>query len=155
MSARSIFFGLLLLVLGLVYGCFFADVFGHRSIRIMTSQRPGHPQQTGDVSLPPINQVLFGFDSKYEFNSIKVVRADDLATNQYPTALWHVVSKDHSKPIKVFTYGEPIEGMQPYLPDVQPDPLEPNVQYVIQIEADSGKIKTQTNFTTVPLRPRR
>ena len=154
MSARSITLILLLLALGLVYGCFFADWFGHRTIRIMTSRRPGHAQTRGDNTRPAVDQVSFGFDRPYRFNSIKVVRADDLATNQFPAALWHVVAKGEARPTKVITYGEPIEGMQPYLAGTEPDPLDPNVTYIIQIEADSGKIKTQTNFVTTLSRPR-
>jgi hypothetical protein len=75
-----------------------------------------------------------------------VIAAEDLATNKHPTVLWHLVSDSNSVPVKSIVYGYPIKGMRPAVARMQPEPLSPEVEYVLQIEA--GSIKAQTNFHT-------
>ena len=49
-------------------------------------------------------------------------------------------------PIKAIVYGYPVKGMKPAIERTRPEPLQPNVPYVLFVEA--GKVKGQTNFFT-------
>jgi hypothetical protein len=49
-------------------------------------------------------------------------------------------------PVKSIVYGYNVKGMKPAVARMQPEPLVPDVDYVLQIEA--GAIKAQTNFHT-------
>ncbi len=75
---------------------------------------------------------------------MKVVRADEMATNKYPHALWHLVAETNSAPVTDFIYGAPISGMKPAVAGVVPEPLLPKVKYRIFVEA--GKIKGVRDF---------
>ena len=77
---------------------------------------------------------------------MKVFSAADLATNKYPSPLWHLISDSNSVPTKSVVYGYQVKGMKPAVARMQPEPLVPDVDYVLQIEA--GAIKAQTNFHT-------
>jgi hypothetical protein len=103
--------------------------------------RRGTPEERG---MAPLYDVTFGFNKKYKLTSVKVVSAQDLSTNKYPRALWHVVADGNPAPAKAISYGKPARGMKPAVPDLQPEPLEPNREYVVFVEA--GSIKAQTNF---------
>lgn len=103
--------------------------------------RKGAPTQRG---VAPMYDVAFGFNKKYKLDSLKVVAAHDLATNKYPVALWHLVSDEKAVAVRAVTYGRPVPGMKPAVAELEPQALEPNTDYVIQIEA--GKIRAQTNF---------
>jgi hypothetical protein len=48
--------------------------------------------------------------------------------------------------VKSIVYGYKVKGMEPAVARMQPEPLLPDVDYVLQIEA--GSIKSQTNFHT-------
>jgi len=90
--------------------------------------------------------VSFAFDKKYSLTSIKVVSADELKTNKYANPVWYLISDSNSVPKKAVIYGDKIQGMKPAIAGMRPEPLQPNVPYVVMIEA--GKIKGQTNFLT-------
>ena len=49
-------------------------------------------------------------------------------------------------------YGAPIRGMKPKVPRAQPDPLEPDVPYILYVEAGNamGKTKFQTHELVKP-----
>ena len=134
-------------LLGAAYVYFFTDLFSKETIQIIPQIRPGRPSnvsRSGD--LPAVYSVSFSFDGKYQLTSVKVVSADDLRTNKYANPLWHLVSDSNSPPTKAIVYGHPIKGMKPKIERTRPEPLQPNVPYVLFIEA--GKIKGQTNFFT-------
>jgi hypothetical protein len=103
--------------------------------------RRGTPTERG---VAPMYDVTFGFNKKYKLTSVKVVSAQDLSTNKYPRALWHVIEDGKSVPVKAISYGKPAPGMKPAIPDLMPDPLEPGQEYVVFVEA--GSIKAHTNF---------
>jgi len=134
-------------LLGAAYVYFFTDLFTRESIQIIPQIRPGrasNPKRSGDA--PIVYPVSFSFDGKYKLTSVKVVSADDMKTNKYANPVWYLVSESNSAPVKAIVYGYPIKGMKPAVPQMRPEPLQPNVPYVLFIEA--GKIKGQTNFFT-------
>lgn len=134
-------------LLGAAYIYFFTDLFTRETIQIIPQVRPGRPSnvtRSGDA--PPVYPVSFSFDGKYKLTSVKVMSADDIRTNKYANAMWHLTSDSNSIPMKAIVYGYPIKGMKPAIPRTRPEPLQPNVPYVLFIEA--GKIKGQTNFFT-------
>ena len=149
--------GIVLLVFAIILGCiylvFFTDMFQKDTIEIIPQIRPTNPRTRSFRGSPtpapapndtyPVSFLLRG---KWQLTSIKVVTADDLASNKYPTPVWHMISDSNSVPTKAFVYGERIRGMKPAVPRARPEPLQPDVPYVLMLEA--GKIKGQTNFHT-------
>jgi hypothetical protein len=147
MSKNLIVLGTLLVVLLGVYVFFFTDWFDKRSIQIIATIRPTRPsaiQPRADT--PPVYPVSFSFDGNYRFTEIKVVRADEYASNKFAPPLWHMISDSNSVPIKNFYYGMPVKGMKPSVPRARPEPLSPNEQYLILL--DTGDLKGMTNFAT-------
>ena len=134
-------------LLGAAYVYFFTDLFEKESIQIIPQIRPGRAANaSGSGGVPPVYPVSFSFPGKYKLTSIKVVAADDLKTNKYANPVWYVISDSNSAPRKAVIYGEQIKGMRPAIERMRPEPLQPNVPYVVMIEA--GKVKGQTNFFT-------
>ncbi len=134
-------------LLGAAYVYFFTDLFDKESIQIIPQIRPGHiANASRSGGLPPVYPVSFSFPGKYKLTSIKVVAADDLKTNKYANPVWYLISDSNSVPKKAIIYGDKIQGMKPAIAGMRPEPLQPNVPYVVMIEA--GKIKGQTNFLT-------
>jgi len=134
-------------LLGAAYVYFFTDLFSKETIQIIPQIRPGRPSnvsRSGDI--PPVYPVSFSFDGKYQLTSVKVLAADDLKTNKYANPLWDLTSDSNSAPTKAIVYGYPVKGMKPRVPRTRPEPLQPNVPYIVFVEA--GKIKGQTNFFT-------
>ena len=136
-------------ILGVVYIFYFTDWFSKETIQIIPQTRPGRassiPRAPGS---PPVAPVSFAFDGKYRLTSVKVVSAEDYATNKYPTPLWYLISDSNSIPTKAIVYGLPIKGMKPATPRARPEPLLPGTQYIMMIEAGK-KLKAQTNFHTI------
>src|SRR5262245_9791290 len=134
-------------LLGAAYVYFFTDLFMRESIQIIPQIRPNrasNPKRSGDK--PSVYPVSFSFDGKYKLTSVKVVSADDLKTNKYANPVWHLISDSNSIPVKAIVYGYQIKGMKSAVPQMRPEPLQPNVPYTLFVEA--GKIKGQTNFFT-------
>ena len=101
---------------------------------------------TARTNSPGSSRVSFALDGKYRLTSVKVVAASDYATNKYANPLWHLISDSNSVPTKAIVYGFPIKGMKPATPKARPEPLLPNVPYIMMV--DAGKIHAQTNFHT-------
>ncbi len=147
MSTKGIFLSIVAGLLGIAYLIWFTDLFNKQSIQIIRQIRPAKESKIPrDPTTAPVYPVSFTFDGKYQFTRVKVVAADDLATNKYPHPLWHLISDSNSTPTKSIIYGENVPGMKPAVPRMQPEPLEPDKPYVLLVEA--GKIKSQTNFST-------
>jgi hypothetical protein len=125
-------------LLGGVYVYFFTDTFSTPTIRISAQIRPGRGATTAPVT--------FGFNDKYALTSVKVVSSDDFRTNKYAHALWHLIADTNSTPVKGIIYGVRIPGMKPAVPKMKPEPLQPNVSYVLLVEA--GKRKGEKTFQT-------
>jgi len=131
------------------------DWFAKDNIHISHRSRPQRAGMFRRNRAPAVDSatdpVLFGFDTKVKLKTIKVIPLDDIATNKFPHAIWHLVSESNSVPIKEFNYGAPIPGMHPALKGVTADPLEPGVQYRLFIETESRK--AEHDFTAVARTP--
>src|SRR5215207_8551769 len=84
----------LCLYLGFFRGC------KDEGFQITCKLRPAHRGLKVDRGMTPMYDVSFGFNKPYRLNSIKVVAAEDLATNKYPLALWHLVAEASPPPVK-------------------------------------------------------
>jgi hypothetical protein len=129
---------LLCLYLGFFRGC------RDESFQITCKLRPAHRGVKVDRGMTPMYDVSFGFNKPYRLNSLKVVAADDLATNKYPLALWHLVAEGSPRPVKAVIYGRPVPGMKPAMEGIEAEVLLPDTQYVVLVEA--GSIRARTNF---------
>lgn len=143
MRDKIVIFSLLGVILLTLYFTLFRGC-KEEPMQITSKLRPlrrGTPSERG---LTPMYDVTFGFNKKYKLTSVKVVSAEDLRTNKFPRVLWHVVEDENAAAVKAISYGKPARGMKPAVPDLLPEPLEPDQEYVVLIEA--GRIKAQTNF---------
>lgn len=143
MNNKALAVCIVLLVLLGSYLVFFRGC-NEEAMQITCKLRParkGAPPQRG---VTPMYDVAFGFNKRYRLNSVKVVAAADLATNKYPIALWHLVADARPAAVKAITYGRPVPGLKPSVPDLEPQALEPNIEYVLLVEA--GNIQSRTNF---------
>src|SRR6266536_3753719 len=133
MTKNGIFLSSIAVLLAAVYVYSFTDWLHKETIQIIPTIRPGRVSGlTGDPDQTPVYPVSFAFDGKYKLTAVKVVAADDLATNKYPTPLWHLISDSNSVPTKAVMYGQPPKGMKPAVPRTHPEPLLPDVEYVLQ-----------------------
>ena len=147
MNKNSVFLiGLLVVLMG-AYVVFFTDWFNKPTIQIIATIRPTRPSSIPrDADTPPVYPVSFSFDGKFLFKEIKVVQATEYSNNKFAPAMWHMISDSNSVPTKNFLYGQPIRGMKPSVPRARPEPLKPNEDYLLIVEA--GNIKSSTNFHT-------
>lgn len=147
MSKNLIVLGSLLVVLLGAYVYFFTDWFNKPTIQIIATIRPTRASAIPrDADTPPVYPVSFSFDGKFGFTEIKVVEAAAYANNKFAPPLWHMISDSNSIPTKNFLYGQPIRGMKPAVPRARPEPLKPNEDYLLIVEA--GNLKSSTNFHT-------
>jgi hypothetical protein len=148
MTKNGIALSVVAVILALAYIRYFTDWFSKETIQIIPQIRPGRasniPRPPG---APPVSPVSFAFDGKYRLTSVKVVAAEDYATNKYANPLWYLISDSNSVPTKAIVYGFPIKGMKPATPRARPEPLQPGVPYIMMVEA--GKVRAQTNFHTL------
>jgi hypothetical protein len=113
-------------------------------LQITCKLRPSHRGVKVERGMTPMYDVSFGFNKPYPLTSIKVVVAEDIATNKYPLALWHLVSEGKPRPVKAVIYGRPVPGMKPAVEGVEPELLQPDTDYVVLVEA--GDLHVRTNF---------
>ncbi len=92
--------------------------------------------------------LMFEFSRKLKLTSIKVISVDELRTNKFPHALWHMVTDSNSVPTKGFLYGMNVPGMRPALKGVVAEPLDPAQTYRLLLEA--GSAKGQYDFNLNP-----
>ncbi len=147
MTKKSVVLIILAVVLAGVYVAFFTDWFVKPVIQILPQIRPPRASTRTAVGDTPVYPVLFAFDRNYRFTEILVVAADDEKTNKYPHALWHLIADSTSAPNKAVAYGATLRGMKPKIPKAQPEPLEPNVPYMLYVKAGHavGKIGFRTH----------
>jgi hypothetical protein len=93
--------------------------------------------------------VFFGFDRKIKLTSIEVFAANEIETNKYAHALWHLISDSNSVPVKDITYGTPIKGMRPALKAATPEELQPGEPYRLVIHTASAE-KAAHDFVPNP-----
>jgi hypothetical protein len=145
MSKKNIALVALLIVLGAFYVVFFTNLFRDPKIEITSRLRPQfNSRRSRNAPAAAGTSISFLLNNKYELTSVKVVEENDAKTNKYPHALWHLISDSNSVPTKSIFYGATVQGMKPEFAKVKPEPLEPNVSYLLSIEA--GNLKGQTSF---------
>jgi hypothetical protein len=132
----------LLVVVGGLYVKFFTNWFVKKQIVINASLRP--VRGNSSAVLP----VIFKLDGEYKLTNVKVVPLDNDNFRPQAVAAWHLVAQSNSAPTRMFVYGTPIPGMQPALKDTQPEPLDPNVIYRLEVAA--GEITGTVDFRTQP-----
>ncbi len=138
----------LLVLLACLYVVFFTDLFAAKSIEVTPMIRPSRilAPKPSDPFQPSVFPVTFLMRGNWNLTSIKVVSVQELKTQKYPVPVWHLISDSNSVPTRSFFYGERIRGMKPGIPRARPEPLQPNVEYVLLLEA--GKVKGRANFHT-------
>src|SRR5437867_8156828 len=100
MSKNGIALSVFAVILAVVYVCYFTDWFTKESIQIIPQIRPGRASSIPHApGTPAVSPVSFAFDGKYRLTSVKVVAAQDYATNKYTNPLWHLISDSNSIPI--------------------------------------------------------
>jgi len=138
----------MLLALALALGGFSLylnhDWSGRNKVQVHHRSRPAG-RDDGSSTLQPL---FFAFEPSLKLTSLKVIPISEIETNKYPHPIWHLISKSNSVPVADFTYGCSIGGMQPAVPGATPDPLEPDVEYRLLVEA--GNLKLQHDFVPVP-----
>jgi hypothetical protein len=128
--------------LAAVYVIYFTDWFRPKTVQIFHAYRDiGARAVRQQGALPALR---FSSNRQLQYTDIKVVSCADLATNQHPFALWHLISESNSVPLKWFFYGQWIGGMHPAVKGTHPVSLETNVSYRLLITA--GKVTGQHDF---------
>jgi hypothetical protein len=151
MTKSSIVLVAVLALLGVIYAIYFTDWFEKDTIQIIATIRPPASARQARTAPrardeAPVYPVTFAFDNKYKLTKVSVLAADDVRTNKYPTPLWELISDTESVPTKILHYGVAPRGMKPSVPRARPQPLQPDVVYLLRLEA--GKIRAETNFHT-------
>src|SRR6185503_4587434 len=149
MSKRAIVLIVFAVVLGILCVGMNMDWWRKGEIKILPQIRPPTRNARVAVGDTPVYPVMFAFDRLYRFTEIRVVSADDEKTNKYPHELWHLIADSNSTPSKVVVYGATLRGMKPKVPKSQPEPLEPDVPYVLHVKA--GNAEGKVGFGTKEL----
>ena len=140
MQKREIFWVIVLVALIGIY--FYTHRPPKKEIQIVTTIRPTPGRRNGARALT----IYVTLDNYYKLNSIVVTPLDE-PTNALYHEMWHLVATNGSEPVKIFQYGENVQGMQPHLKGVKAEPLNPGERYQMVITA--GKLKgTSKPFTT-------
>ena len=141
MKSQTKFLIFVAVILGAIYAYRFTDWFGEKKIQIKYKVIAGRGPAKSSAADPIIFYLI---DQEYRLTSIKVISADEAATNKYPHAYWHLVSDSNSVPVSDFMYGANIAGMKSKIAGLMPQSLEVGANYRIFIEA--GKIKGEKDF---------
>ena len=146
MTKSTIVLLVVLALLGAIYMFYFTDWFVKETIQIIPTIRPTRTIVRSRVDAP-VYPVSFAFNGKYRLTRVAVVVAEDYRTNRFPTPLWELISDSESRPVSFIEYGGRVpQGLKPAIPRAKPQPLQPDVEYLLIIEA--GKTKGLTNFHT-------
>ena len=143
-SKRTVWLVCVALVLAGAYLRFHFDWRDHTNIQIFCEK--SRQSILGGSETPGL---IFHFTNSYPLTSIQVVETEDARTNKYPHALWHLVAAAAPVPTTSFGYGAAIPGMKPEIATAQPEPLQPDTQYSLVVEATKhlkGEITFQPPF---------
>ena len=134
MNKQTFFLVGLALVLATLYIAYFTDWLKHKNIQVDWRISPSSGTAT------------FYLHEAYPLTSVEVVATEDAKTNKYPHALWHMVAQAAPVPITTFNYGVAIPGMKPEVATALPEPLQPDVNYSLVVEAGNG-LKGEKTFS--------
>ena len=151
MTKKTIALIAVAVILGVVYTLNFTTWFHKPEIKILPQIRPPRAKARVPVGDTAVYPVTFSFDRKYAFTEIRVVAEADEKTNKFPHSVWHLISDSNSVPVKAVSYGAPLSGMKPKIPRARAEALEPNVPYILYVQA--GKAEGKTRFQTHELVP--
>jgi hypothetical protein len=158
MSKKEYFLVVFVVVLFGIYVHYFTDWFTSKPIRIEHSIRPnvlfssnrrGNTVPASETSFI----VSFVLDREYKLTSLKVVAVSEVATNPGARPLWHLIADAKPIPTRAIAYGERVAGMKPAASSAVAEPLQPNVEYRLLIEA--GRRRGQHDFKYVRANIRR
>ncbi len=141
MDKKQTLLALLLVVIGGLFVYAYRDWFRSRPIQI-SHRLYRFANRFNNQGAP--TPLMFEFDRKLKLTSIKVVALDDILTNKYPHALWHMISSSNSVPTRGFVYGMNVPGMQSASKGLAAEALDPGQKYRLVIEA--GSVKGQHDF---------
>jgi hypothetical protein len=144
----------LLLVIG-AYIHYFGNWGEKKEIQVLATVRPPLQFRRRGGAAAATNaaayRILFTLDAPYKLTGLELTEVDRAHTNVEGRVLWHLVSQSNSPPVKMFQYGQTIKGLEPDLPGVQPDPLEPGGIY--RMEVSAGSLKGASAPFMVPVAP--
>ena len=139
----------ILIVLSGVYVCFFTDWFKPKTIHISHISRAGRPRHGRNLADPPTTiPVTFGVEPQCRLTEITVVPLAAWQANRSTLPVWHLVASSNAVPIKTFTYGQRLRGLEPAVPGTRATPLQPGITYRLFITA--GNAKGEHDFTAKP-----
>jgi hypothetical protein len=140
------------LVVGFIYFYLYRDYFTKGDIQIFhTIRTKASARQRGAVTISgegPNDIITFGMGHEYKLTGIRVVPLIALKKDKYAPACWELTSESNSTPARAFSYGAKIQGLHPKIKGAEPDPLLPNVDYRLFVEA--GSLKGEHDFK-IPL----
>src|SRR5262245_49732355 len=146
MTTKNVVLIILVVALASLY-VYMSDWFTKPTIQIICTKRAGSVSRIPREDDLAVYPVSFSLNKKYRLTSVKVVSADEYATNKYAHPLWHLISDSNSPPTKVLIYGTNPRGMKPEVAGAKPQPLQPKVNYLLFLQAReaSGQIEFQTS----------
>jgi hypothetical protein len=97
---------------------------------------------------PTVYAVSFALDDSYPLTSLKVVKVVKSGT---APILWSLVNDGEPRDTKALVYGMPVRGMKLAPNYKRAEPLEPGVEYELQVAA--GRHKGKVTFHTKELPP--
>lgn len=118
------------IVLGAVYIIHFSNWFKPKVILVTHNERFG--------------TVNFSLSGVYQLTDVRVIPVSALASNKYALPIWELKADTASRPIRVFSYGERINGMKPVV-DAAVEPLVPGQTYRLFVEI--GPRTAECDFT--------
>ena len=133
MQKREIFWVVVLLLMIGGYLVFFVHWGDNREIQVFPSVRPVARGRTH------VNINFFTLDGDYKLTSLTVTEADTNIPSAEKHILWRMVSKTGSIPVRIFQYGQNLQGMEPDPKGARPQPLIPGERYKMEVSA--GKLK--------------
>lgn len=121
------------------------DWFASSDIQIGSTIRPNRLSERQQNRLGPALKhqpytVSFFFNRKYQLESLKVVKAQEIDTNRFAHPLWELISNSNSIPVKTLTYGVPIRGMRPEVKGAQADVLQQGVPYRLLLKIGGREV---------------
>jgi hypothetical protein len=136
---------IVLLVLAGVYLFYFTDWLKPKIIAISSTSRAFGRRPANNVRTDPaLVTITFSLEPACRPTEIKVVPLAAWQTNPNTTPVWHLVHSSSPDPVKIFSYGQPLSGLQPAIAGEQAEPLQPNVTYRLFLTA--GRAKGQHDF---------
>ncbi len=143
MKKKEIILIVALVLVGWFYVKYFTDWFTKKQIGIVSSLRPAPGA--------PVLNVIFKLDGQYKLTKLKVAPYNENGVPE-STPCWDLVADSNSFPTNLIIYGHPIKGLKPALAGTQPEPLNPDLIYHMEVAA--GEVKGAVDFRTQPS-PRR